>query len=97
MEPVSRRSFLAVTAGAAGAAGAAVLIANPSVANATESDASSTESPRQEGTNSDASGVVLHVRDGRSGDIAIYSADSEVIVKDKNLSDAIARAAKGRK
>jgi hypothetical protein len=94
MEPVSRRSFLAVTASAAGAA---ALVAAPSVAHATESDGKSAETPRQAETNSDASGVVLHVRDGRSGEIAIYSADNEVVVKDKNLADAVARAAKGRK
>jgi hypothetical protein len=95
MEPVSRRSFLAVTA--AGAAGtAALLAATPGAAGAAEGETKG--SGRTTGGGSEeTSGMIVHVRNGKSGDIAIYSDDSEVLVTDKNLSDAIARAAKGKR
>jgi hypothetical protein len=95
MEPVSRRSFLAVTAGAAGTA--ALLAATPDTAGAVGSDKKASGSKPTSGSDVDTSGVIVHVRNGRSGEIAIYSDDSEVLVTDKNLAEAIARAAKGKR
>jgi hypothetical protein len=93
MEPVSRRSFLAVAA--AGAAGTAALLRSPAAAGAAEpSDRSSKSHPAG---SADATNVVVHVRNSGSGELAIFAGESEVVVKDKALTAAIARAATGKR
>jgi hypothetical protein len=91
MESVSRRSFLAVTAGAAGTA--ALITASSAPAGADDS----TRKPGDRNQGGESSGLIVQVRDGKTGEVAIYADETETIVKDRNLSDAIARAAKGRK
>lgn len=92
METLSRRSFLAVSAGAAGTA--AFLVA-PGVAAATgaEDKSRSSSKPRSDGDGSD---LIVLVRAGGKGEIVIYSGENEITVNDRNLASAIARSAKGK-
>jgi hypothetical protein len=42
-------------------------------------------------------GVVIHVRDARRGEVSIMGADSEVVVRDRALVRAVAKAASSGK
>jgi hypothetical protein len=84
---------LAVTA--AGAAGTAALLRSPAAAGASESSERSSKSGAT--GSSDATDVVVHVRNSASGELAIFAGESEVVVTDKNLTAAIARAATGKR
>ncbi len=93
MESVSRRSFLAVSAGAAGTA---VLTFVPK-AGATEPVGSSDSDAMSGPAPTDLTGVVLHVRNSTTGEVALYANDKEMVVKDRALIDAIARASRSGK
>jgi hypothetical protein len=85
---MSRRSLLqgAATAGAAGLAVTAIGGA-ASPAFATTSQPSATDRPlTHDGP------IVVHVRDAKTGDIAVFSGTSETRLHDKDLAARIARA-----
>jgi hypothetical protein len=77
-------------AAAAGAAGLAVTAmgaaASPALAAASQPSA-------QDAPQSHAGPIVVHVRDAKSGDIAVFSGTSEVRLRDTDLAARIARAA----
>lgn len=86
---MSRRHVLRGAA-AAGAAGLAVtaMSAAASPALAATSQPSAQDSPQNH-----AGPIVVHVRDAKSGDIAVFSGTSEVRLRDTDLAARIARAA----
>jgi hypothetical protein len=87
----SRRSLLRGAAGLAGAglaAGAVTgAIAGPALASARP--ARSAPHPEETG---DATGVVVHVRDARSGEMDIFSGTSQVRVRDSHLARQLVQA-----
>ena len=92
MEPTNRRDFLkhaSVAAAVAGAAAAAPL----SIAEA----ASAAENKKEPKVAPDARvdrHVVAHLRDVQTGEIAIYSGDREITVKDKRLAALLYKASR---
>jgi hypothetical protein len=94
METLSRRSFLAASAGAAGTA--AFLVA-PGVAAATGAEEKSRPASKPRGGEGDGSDLIVLVRAGSKGEIVIYSGENEIMVTDRNLASAIARSAKGKR
>ena len=90
MDRVSRRTFLAVGAGVA--AGAAAVALPLGAASASDSHSEPT-GPIDPGT----SDLVVHVRDASTGEVVIFGPDTEVVLTDRKLVAAVARAARGRK
>jgi hypothetical protein len=86
---LSRRSMLRGAA-AAGAAGLAVTAMG---AAASPALAATSQPSAQDGPQSHAGPIVVHVRDAKSGDIAVFSGTSEVRLRDTDLAARIARAA----
>jgi hypothetical protein len=86
----SRRSLLRGAAGFAGAglAASAVTgaIAGPALAAARPADSAGTGDPGP------ASGVVVHVRDTRTGEMDIFSGTSQVRLRDPHLAGRLAQA-----
>ena len=97
-ERMSRRSLLQGAA-AAGAAGLAVTALGAAVRPAA---AASTRAPARAaapaaaqagGEPKDTGGpIVVHVRNGKSGDIEVFSGTSQTSLRDKDLAARIARA-----
>jgi hypothetical protein len=89
---LSRRSMLrgAATAGAAGLAvtamGAAVAIPARAAVRPSSSDQA------QDLSTAHAEPIIVHVRDARSGDIEVFSGESQTRLRDKDLAARIARA-----
>jgi nitrous oxide reductase len=82
----SRRGFLALAG--AGAAGAALATAGPAIA-AGATDTTKTAAPaRSDGP------LVAHVRDARTGEIAVMVGEREVVVHDRALAARLARIAR---
>ena len=94
MDPLSRRSFFAASAGAAGTV---AILASPAGAatKARQGKSDDHESGRDDG-DAGSSGVVVHVRDAEIGEVVIYAADSEIVVTDRKLVAAISRASNGK-
>ena len=91
----TRRGFLAVAgAGAAGAAGAAVL--GSKAAGAATAAAEPASAPVSVPAAA-SEPLVAYVRDAHNGEIAVMFGEHEVIVHDKDLAARIARAAHGNK
>lgn len=95
MDPLSRRSFFATSAGAAGTV---ALMASPASAATANLRAGKSDDHESGQHNADpgSSGVVVHVRDAANGEVVIYAADSEIVVTDRNLIAAISRATHGK-
>jgi nitrous oxide reductase len=85
---LSRRSMLrgAATAGAAGLAVTAMgAVAGPARAAVTPSSSPDLSTAHAEP-------IIVHVRDARSGDIEVFSGESQTRLRDKDLAARIARA-----
>ncbi len=97
MNGLSRRSFLA---GSAGAATGVVLLAGPHGASAvgTEPAAMDLRARRSGGTAGDdasANGVVVHVRDAANGRVLVMAGEQSIEVEDHELVRAVADALRG--
>lgn len=91
MQPTNRRDFLkqaSITAAIAGAAVAAPI----SLADAASADENKTP-PLPANARVDRH-VVAHLRDVRTGEVAIYSGDREITVKDKRLAAMLYKASR---
>lgn len=77
----SRRSFLVLAGTGAAAAGTAVVL-----------PVSSAEAAAPKGA-AHPGPLVAHVRDTRTGEVAVYLGNKEVVVRDKDLAHRIGRIA----
>ncbi|MGD9701322.1 MAG: hypothetical protein AB7Q42_14650 [Acidimicrobiia bacterium] len=92
MSELTRRSFLA---GSAGAATGAILLAGARTASATDSEPAVTGlRPRSYGGGGDTStdGVVVYVRDAAAGNVLVMAGEESIEVTDPKLVKAVARA-----
>jgi hypothetical protein len=95
MSDVSRRLFLANSAGLA-AAGAAVA-ALPSMASVLPGTAATAadEAPASLEEITAAGPLVVHVADAASGEISVMTGESEVVIRDRTIVSRIVAAANG--
>jgi hypothetical protein len=94
MSELSRRSFIA---GSAGAATGVVLLAGPRGASAAESAPAATDLPSlgRSAAGVDAAaatGVVVHVRDAANGRVLVMAGEQSIEVEDHTLVHAVAQA-----
>ena len=89
MDRVSRRTFLAAGAGVAAGAAAVALPWSAATASGSETEAGS-NAPIDPGV----SDLVVHVRDAGRGEVVIFGPDTEVVLNDRKLVAAVARAAR---
>ena len=88
MGELNRRAFLATGAGTAGAAVLALSGSRPAAAASGASDSAEKVDVRG------VDGVVVHISNASRGEATIMGADSEVVVVDRALVAAVARAAR---
>ena len=88
MDDLDRRTFLMRTSLAAAAAGVAAAV--PLGAGALASPAAAAAEPEPPVDMTDP--VVAHVRDAKTGEIALYVGDREVTVRDRRLASQLVRA-----
>ena len=91
MQPTNRRDFLkqaSITAAVAGAAVAAPI----SLADAASADAN--KAPALPANATVDRHVVAHLRDIKTGEVAIYSGNREITVKDKRLAAMLYKASR---
>jgi hypothetical protein len=93
MSGLSRRSFLA---GSAGAATGVVLLTGPHGASAAGAEPAATDvRARRSGAAADdasANGVVVHVRDAAAGRVLVMAGEQSIEVEDHTLVQAVAQA-----
>ena len=93
MEPTSRRDFIKRTSVVAAAAGAAS-VAPASIAKAvTRSDAVRTTPTIPSDAKTDGH-VVAHLRNVRTGEVAVYAGDRKITVKDRHLAALLFHASR---
>ena len=93
MEPTNRRDFLkhaSVAAAVAGVAAAAPL----TIADAASASADDKKTPPVPASARVDRHVVAHLRDVQTGEVAIYSGDREITVKDKRLAALLYKASR---
>jgi hypothetical protein len=91
LEP-SRRSILSGAAGLAGAGLAATVMAGTLAAPASASAAPRTHPGRAAGVSGSDEPVIVHVRDVRSGEMDVYSGESQVRLHDPGLAARLTKA-----
>ena len=95
MSGLSRRSFLA---GSAGAATGVVLLAGPHGASAAGAEPAATElrahrsGAAAAADDASANGVVVHVRDAAAGRVLVMAGEQSIEVEDHTLVQAVAQA-----
>jgi hypothetical protein len=94
MSGLSRRSFLA---GSAGAATGVVLLAGPHGASAAGAEPAATDlrarrSVAAAADDASANGVVIHVRDAAAGRVLVMAGEQSIEVEDHTLVQAVAQA-----
>jgi hypothetical protein len=90
MEPTNRRDFLKHASVAAAVAGAAAAVP----LSITESASAEEKTPRVPADAHVEGHVVAHLRDVQTGEVAIYSGNREITVKDKRLAALIYKASR---
>jgi len=92
MSGLSRRSFL--HASAAAAAGAAVLASPLSGTAAAQAEGSDSNAAATDEALASSEPMIVHVRDARTGEIAVLHGTSEVVYRDPELVRRVVRAAR---
>lgn len=86
MAESSRRSFLVIAGAGAAAVGTAVALPAAS-ADAAEPRAAEAKGPAHPGP------LVAHVKNARTGEVAVFAGEKEVVVHDRDLAQRLARIA----
>jgi hypothetical protein len=85
MADLSRRGFLSTSvAAAAGVAGIGLAAGLPAAVEAADLG----------GDVAASNGVVAHVRDASTGEVAVFNGEQETVVRDRALANRLLRAAK---
>jgi len=102
MQPITRRGFISGTAAGLAAAGVALAVpgqmAGASVLSSKRAghDAADTITDSAVATGSLSEPLIAHVRDLSSGEIALFSGEREIVIRDRHLASKLASATGGR-